>query len=56
MKTGEEHYQDYLAYLEKDDKQGLGLSLMASAFSGYAPVTLSESVLALSSKTTSAAA
>ena len=37
MKTGEEHYQDYLAYLEKDDKQGLGLSLMASAFSGYAP-------------------
>ena len=36
MKSGEEHYQDYLAYLEKDDKQGLGLSLMASAFAGCA--------------------
>ena len=36
MKSGEEHFQDYLEYLEKDDKQGLGLSLMASAFAGYA--------------------
>lgn len=36
MKSGEEHYKDYLDYLEKDDKQGLGLSLMASAFAGYA--------------------
>ena len=36
MKSGEEHYRDYLDYLEKNDKQGLGLSLMASAFSGYA--------------------
>ena len=37
MKSGEEHYQDYLDYLEKQDKQGVGLSLMSSAFSGYAP-------------------
>ena len=37
MKTGEEHFQDYLNYLEKDEKQGLGLSLMAAAFSDYAP-------------------
>lgn len=36
MKSGEEHYKDYLDYLEKDDRQGLGLSLMASAFAGYA--------------------
>ena len=36
MKSGEEHYKDYLDYLEKNDKQGLGLSLMASAFAGYA--------------------
>ena len=36
MKSGEEHYQDYLEYLEKNDRQGLGLSLMASAFAGYA--------------------
>lgn len=36
MKSGEEHYKEYLDYLEKNDKQGLGLSLMASAFSGYA--------------------
>ena len=36
MKSGEEHYKEYLDYLEKDDKQGLGLSLMASAFAGYA--------------------
>ena len=37
MKTGEEHFQDYLDYLEKKQMQGLGLSLMASAFSNYAP-------------------
>jgi len=37
MKTGEEHFKDYLDYLEKKQMQGLGLSLMASAFSGYAP-------------------
>ena len=36
MKSGEEHYKDYLDYLEKNDRQGLGLSLMASAFAGYA--------------------
>ena len=37
MKTGEEHFQDYLDYLEKKQMQGLGLSLMASAFSNSAP-------------------
>ena len=37
MKTGEEHFKDYLDYLEKKQMQGLGLSLMASAFSNYAP-------------------
>ena len=36
MKSGEEHFKDYLEYLEKDNRQGLGLSLMASAFAGYA--------------------
>ena len=37
MKTGEEHFQDYLDSLEKKHMQDLGLSLMASAYSDYAP-------------------
>ncbi len=37
MKTGEEHFQDYLDSLEKKHMQDLGLSLMASAYSNYAP-------------------
>ena len=37
MKTGEEHFQDYKDYLEKQQMQGAGLSLMAAAFSNYAP-------------------
>lgn len=37
MKTGEEHFQDYLDYLEKKQMASVGLSLMASAFSNYAP-------------------
>lgn len=37
MKTGEEHFKEYQDYLEKGQIQGAGLSLMASAFSNYAP-------------------
>ena len=37
MKTGEEHFQDYLDSLEKKHMQDLGLSLMASAYANYAP-------------------
>ena len=37
MKTGEEHFKDYKEYLEQNKMQGAGLSLMASAFSNYAP-------------------
>ena len=37
MKTGEEHFKDYKEYLEQNKMQGAGLSLMAAAFSNYAP-------------------
>ena len=37
MKTGEEHFKDYQDYLEKQQMAGAGLSLMAAAFSDYAP-------------------
>ena len=36
MNTGEEHYQDYLDRLEQKKMASAGLSLMASAFAGYA--------------------
>ena len=37
MKTGEEHYKDYLDNLEQKKMASAGLSLMAAAYSDYAP-------------------
>lgn len=37
MKSGEEHFKDYQDYLAENKMQGAGLSLMAAAFSNYAP-------------------
>ena len=37
MKSGEEHYQDYLDNLEQKKMASAGLSLMAAAYSDYAP-------------------